>query len=156
MSRIKTATPTPLLDATTSTAEPVAQLVEVFRDDLGDVAFPDVSLTHLEEAVEVVHQRRLAVERTRAQVVAAEAELEESGRQLDALAAKALAYARVYAVGNPDLTEKLSKIGVSQAPIRRRRKSGKGDARPEGTEPIVESVPVLREESRGSHLSMVG
>lgn len=117
--------PTLLLDA-----DPAARIVEVFRQDLQGVSFPDVSTETLEAAAEAVRERAAAVEALRKRVSDAQAELAAAKAELERQAQRGLAYAKVYAHGNSELTEKLARIHAADPPKRKRRNSARAERRP--------------------------
>ncbi len=135
--KMKGPSPTPLLDSATPMPESVAHIVDVFAKELAHVEFPDVSNAILERAAQIVQERTRQVDALRSQVAAAEAELTSARCELSELAARGLAYARVYATGNAELSSKLSALNVSEAPKRKRRKSKKVDnTQPSPTLPV--------------------
>ena len=155
----KLAAPTPLLDATAPMTEPVARIVEIFREDLEGLAFPDVSLASLEHAAENVRERANQVEALRNQVNVAEAELAAARSDLESLAQRGLAYAKVYATGNADLTEKLEQIKMSEPTKKKRRKAVKVTDDTAEVAEVVEPgfcAPTTNAENKPPHLSAVG
>jgi len=86
------------------------RLIELFATQLSDVAFPGISSGSLERASEELSARQQALETAKAQVAASEAALAASRDALRRLAERALAYARIYAAEDPELTQELSAI----------------------------------------------
>jgi hypothetical protein len=155
----KLAAPTPLLDATAPMTEPVARIVEIFRADLEGLTFPDVSLASLEQAAEDVRERANQVEALRNRISVAEAELAAARSDLESLAQRGLAYAKVYATGNADLTEKLEQIKMSEPPKKRRRKAAKVTDDAAEVAEVVDPgfcAPATDAEDKPPHLSAVG
>jgi len=141
---------TPLLDVAATMPAPLERVLRRFEEALGHVAFPDVSLSTLEEAAESVRTRQAEVDELRSRIAGAEAELKSARNALARMAERGLAYARVFATGDEDLSQKLGKINVEEAPKRRRRKNVRTE---ESKQP---DVAVVEDESHSPHLSMVG
>ncbi|MBC7174548.1 MAG: hypothetical protein H5U40_19035 [Polyangiaceae bacterium] len=103
-------------------AKPLRAILDLFEETLADVRFPDVSSELLREKALAVHERAEAVMAARESLAAAEAGLAEERASLAELGGKALAYARIYAAGRPDLLERLEAIdlGGGEATARKR------------------------------------
>ena len=110
------------VDANRAVPKPIDRLIETFRGELAGVHFPDVGLDELEKAAGAVRAKATELESLRQQVVAVEVSLQEEQAALAALAARGLAYARVYAAAHPKLAASLSEIRLADAPIRKSRK----------------------------------
>lgn len=95
-------------------AEPVRELLTVFKEQLSTISFPDVSYSILEESTEKVINAASKLEEARKMVEAAEAEFSSGTEELQQKCAKALAYAKVYAEGNDALMEQLSAIQIGK------------------------------------------
>jgi hypothetical protein len=113
------------------------EAIDLYRGPLADVRFPDVDRDALDaaelellEAHRAVLAAELALERARA-------ELAERASTLVAKSQRALAYARVYAEGAPELRERVDAIAVptkrsevaqpASVPRRSRRSRKQGD-----------------------------
>jgi hypothetical protein len=91
-------------------AEPIRELLTVFKDHLSTVSFPEVSYAIIEEFAEKVTSAAAKLEESRKQVEVAEEAFGLSTEELLQKCSKALAYAKVYAEGNDELLERLSTI----------------------------------------------
>lgn len=94
----------------------IQHVLRLFRDQLGDVVFPDVSAAVLEAQVADLAVRRTAVSSAHARLREAEAELDAARHSLSLLVDRALAYARVYAAGRPELESALEALEPGRAP----------------------------------------
>ena len=90
----------------------VADLLALFSGPLQGVRFPDVDHAILSELADTVKRSADEVEQARAMLDAAEAELEERRQALLTRAQRAMAYARIYADGNPELEGELDRIAL--------------------------------------------
>src|SRR5262245_42069591 len=88
----------------------VADLLELFGKQLGGVAFPDVSAASLEQAARDLASKTQALETARTRLAKAGADLETSRANLLRQASRALAYARVFASDDAQLSEALQAI----------------------------------------------
>jgi hypothetical protein len=93
------------------------QVIELYAEALRDVRFPDLDLALLEEAREALLASQLEVERSEAQLQAARVELEAKSAALQSKAERALAYARVFALGDETLSARLSELGSRKKPL---------------------------------------
>lgn len=110
--------PAPQLDATPALA---SQVIDLYSSSLTDVRFPDLDLEDLLALQNDLHDAQLEIERLEAELAQARSELEVRSQALLTKSERALAYARVYAQGDEELTTRLSEIGRS-------KRSGTGDA----------------------------
>jgi hypothetical protein len=99
----------------------VAQLVALYRETLGDVSFPDVSLAVLESATAELHACTEALLAARAAVAEAELAVTASRTALSKLAERALAYAQIYASDDAALKAQLEAISLEDSKSRARR-----------------------------------
>ncbi len=108
------------MSAIEPSSEPIGRslraTVELFEDELADVRFPDVSALVLRERAVAVSDRAEAVEAAREALARAEAELVAERASFTALVARALAYARIYAEGHPELRERLDALAAGNGP----------------------------------------
>jgi hypothetical protein len=114
----------------------VVDVVAVFHEALAGVRFPDVDAAVLEADVRAVHDAAAAVAALEASLDVARRSLDDAHDALVHRAAKAVAYARVFAIGNDALMHRLDAIALPrprgrgaaavvplEAPKRRSRKS---------------------------------
>lgn len=106
-------------------------LLELFTEELAEVKFPDVDAGVLEEAAERVRQRAEAVAQAQAALEAARAGLYESQESLLQKGQRALAYARVFAEDDAELSAKLEAVSLPR-PVRKA-------PRPEGAAPTTDA-----------------
>lgn len=120
----------------------VVSLLQVFAQELTDVSFPDVDgatlgLASLDERANIVRRQTEELEALRARVAVARDALEGARVDLGRHAERALAYARVYAEGQPELSDRLAAIPLGRAAKtkspRRKGKRGRGKAADAGT-----------------------
>jgi hypothetical protein len=132
-------------------------LLEVFARELSGVKFPDVDAAVLKEAAERVKEKAQAVERAREALEEARRVLAEGQEALRQKGQRALAYARVYAEDDAELSAKLEAIhlarparkeeaaqGEESAPKRRGRPPRSRPSAPlfsEGAAPEPEAAP---------------
>jgi len=117
----------------------VAGLLELFGKQLGGVAFPDVSAASLEQAARDLATRTQALETARTRLAKAGSDLETSRANLLRLASRALAYARVFASDDAELSEALQAIRLeSDKPQAARGRPRKQAA---AVEPVSAAVP---------------
>jgi hypothetical protein len=105
---------TPAHDPTPALAR---QVLDLYADALHDVHFPDLDLALLEAARDALLASQLEVERREAQLQAARVELEAKSDALHTKAERALAYARVFALGDPALSARLAELGARKKPL---------------------------------------
>lgn len=111
---------------------PLRDVLAVFDDALDDVRFPDVDGAALHAATEVVHAAHAELRRLEAAADEARRRLDEAQESLLHKAQRAVAYARVYADGDPALTARLDGIALPRSrgprpatpePTRKRRRN---------------------------------
>jgi TolA-binding protein len=103
---------TPKLDPTPALAR---QVLELYAGELAQVQFPDLDLALLEAAREQVRDAQLEIERVEATLAQAQAALGDKLQQLNGKIERALAYARVFAQGDPVLAPRIAEIGRRKA-----------------------------------------
>ena len=113
-------------------------LLELFHQELQKVKFPDVDGAVLGEAAARVRGRAEEVARAQAALEAARQSLYESQEALLQKGQRALAYARVFAEDDAELSAKLDAVSLPR-PVRRA-------ARVDGA-PVAEAAPVSEENS---------
>jgi hypothetical protein len=108
------------------------QVLALFRQELEGVRFPDLDLGVLEAAEQAVLAAQAEVERIEAQLEAARIARAEQLAELETKAERALAYARVYASGDADLSGRLEELGRKKlapadadAPVKKRGRAKK-------------------------------
>ena len=109
----------------------ISEFIEVFEKHLGDIRFPDVDRDKLTELVTAVSDRAGDLSRLNAQARAAREILEKAQTDLHRTAVRGLAYARVYAEGNAELSAVLAKLALGrdrsdEAPKKRSRGRPRG------------------------------
>jgi ElaB/YqjD/DUF883 family membrane-anchored ribosome-binding protein len=104
-------------------------LLELFATDLADVRFPDVDGEVLVESAGQVREKAEAVARAQAALEAARQALQESQDVLLQKGQRALAYARVFAEENAELSGKLEGIHLPR-PVRKGTKVESAAAEP--------------------------
>lgn len=112
------------------------QVLALFREELDGVCFPALDLAILEAAEQAVLAAQLEVEKVEAQLEAARIARAEQLAELETKAERALAYARVYASGDADLSARVAELGrkklapdAADAPLKRRgrvKRNGSG------------------------------
>lgn len=112
-------------------------LLEVFSTDLSEVKFPDVDAEVLEEAAARVKAQAEAVAKAQAALEAARQVLGESQEALLQKGQRALAYARVFAEEDAELSTKLEAISLPKA--------GRKVARPDGG--VAAEAPAQNDET---------
>jgi len=103
--------PAPQLDATPALAR---QVIELYSDSLTDVRFPDLDLEDLLSLQNDLHDAQLEIERLETELAQARSELETRNQALLTKSERALAYARVYAQGDEELSARISEIDRSK------------------------------------------
>jgi hypothetical protein len=93
-------------------------LLKLFGQELAPVKFPDLDRAVLEEAAERVKEKAEAVARAQAALEAARQSLYESQEALLQKGQRALAYARIFAEDDAELSAKLDGISLPR-PVRK-------------------------------------
>lgn len=123
--------------------DPIAPLpratLELYKEALRDVRFPDLDYESLSNAAAELCAAQLEVECIEAALLTARDAVRERAELLQAQASRALSYARIYAAGNPALSQRVAEVeqlakGTVEAP----RSAGKKRARPRKTEQAAE------------------
>lgn len=119
----------------------IAEFLTFFEDSLGALQFPDVDRESLRALADGVCERARELEALEAQARAAREALEEAHATLRRAAQRGLAYATVYADGDPELSERIAALslgkpagknsGESKSPTRTRG-GGRGRKAKEG------------------------
>lgn len=116
-----------------SKTDPIPQLarvtIELYSTLLREVRFPDLDHELLEGAAEEVRDAQQEVECIETALEQARAVVREKTAQLNAQADRGLAYARIFAAGNADLSARVGEIerlgrthaSVAEAPKKRGR-----------------------------------
>lgn len=87
-------------------------VLELFREDLRKVRFPDLDAESLASAAEELRAAQLEVECVEQALSAAREVVRERERQLNAQAARGLSYARVFASENLPLSARITQIDL--------------------------------------------
>jgi hypothetical protein len=115
---------------------PIQDLLQVFKEHLSSVMFPDVSFEILEALIKKVASNTNELQEALAKVEAVRADLELNNNELLQKAVRGLAYARIYAEGNGPLLEQLSKITIGK-PVRVQKKSPAQKPSPADEAPVI-------------------
>jgi hypothetical protein len=99
---------------------PVQTVIDLFATELTDVRFGDVDARTLAAAAEELRAAADVVASAEARLAEARSDLREREEQLLQHAQRALAYARVYAEANADLSARLDAISLPRASRRSR------------------------------------
>jgi hypothetical protein len=94
-------------------------VIDLFLGELSRVSFPDVDAAALQREVEVLRVRATEVIRAREALAVAESALAQRTAVLGELAARGLAYARIYAAAHPErpkLAQTLATLGADEPP----------------------------------------
>lgn len=113
MPRMPTVSLKPKQDPTPAFAR---QVIELYKGDLSEVRFPDLDLAVLESARDELQHSQLEVERLEADLHAARAALDAEAGSLNAKAERALAYAKIYAAADPQLSGRIAELGGKKKP----------------------------------------
>ncbi len=100
----------------------VRQLVELFGEALTEIQFPDVTHKKLTELCKEVETSASALKEAQAQVAEATIALEETQTALLKRAKQALAYAKVFAEDDVDLSDRLAEISLDERGGKRKSK----------------------------------
>ncbi len=93
----------------------IKETISLFKEDLSNVTFPDISHNVLENLIEQVRSNATELEEANAKVISAREALETSQNELIQKCIRGLAYARVYAEDRDDLLEKISRINLGKS-----------------------------------------
>jgi hypothetical protein len=128
--------PTPSASTTQHDPTPALarQVLALFRQELEGVQFPELDLDVLESAEQAMLAAQLEVERIEAQLEAARIARAEQVAELETKAERALAYARVYASGDAELSARVAELGrkkvaggaAADTPVKKRGRPKKG------------------------------
>lgn len=91
------------------------EILELYASALPEVTFPDLDLASLHVAAEQLRAAQDEVDRLESEVRDARELVSSASAALDARAERALAYARIYAEGKPELQAAVSAIRSSSA-----------------------------------------
>jgi hypothetical protein len=119
---------------------PVQSLLDLFSTDLADLRFADVDASTLAVLTASVESAAETVGAAQAALDAARTELQGRQDLLQQHAQRALAYARVYAEGDAELSARLDAIALPRAARR---------GRTDGEEPLVLSAAEAAPRKRG-------
>ncbi len=105
-------------------------VLALFRGPFADVRFPDVDRTSLESDARALLLRQAEVEALESELERARHDTREAAAVLNANAARALAYAKVFAMGQPPLEEALRSVRAGQGEATTERGLKKRRGRP--------------------------
>jgi hypothetical protein len=116
--------------------DPIAPLpraiLELYRDSLREVRFPDLDFDSLSHAAAELRAAQLEVECIEAALLTAREAVRERAEQLSVQCERALSYARIFASGNPAVGQRVAEVEAQakgQAP-EAPRAAGKKRGRP--------------------------
>ena len=112
----------------TSLPPSVSAVLELFKGPLASVRFADVDAQGLATLAADVERAALDVEAQEAKLGELRQSLAQAQESLLVLAQRALAYARVYAENNDELTEELNQITLPRAQKPRKQAAPKGSS----------------------------
>lgn len=118
--------------------DPIAPLpratLELYRDALREVRFPDLDYESLTHAAAELCAAQLEVECIEAALLTARDAVRERAERLNAQSERALSYAAIFATGNPALMQRVAEVeALSQDPVEVPRSPGKKRGRPRKT-----------------------
>jgi len=87
-------------------------ILELYRDELRQVRFPDLDHDSLVAAAEELNAAQLEVECIEAALASARELVRERARELSAQATRGLSYARIFAAGNSALSQRIAQIDL--------------------------------------------
>jgi hypothetical protein len=103
----------PSLGALSMLSSRSREILELYASALPEVAFPDLDLASLHNAADQLRAAQDEVDRLESEVRDARELVASVSASLDARAERALAYARIYAEGKPELQAAVSAIRSS-------------------------------------------
>jgi len=135
----------------------VREVIDLYREEaFAQVRFPDVDCEMLEAAQRALLETQRELERCEAQLAAAREALVAQLESIESKAERALAYARVFATGDPELTARLAELGRKKPPAVGERAPPRRRGRPklnaEGAELFAEPAepPPAADSGEGS------
>ncbi len=120
--------------------DPVKEVIALFNTELESVTFPELNADILNNFAELVKTKALELQELQVKVLNAKEALEASQNELLQKTTRALAYAKVYAEGKQELSEKLSAINLSGKSSVPRKKSSKYDLDSSESEIVIKKV----------------
>jgi hypothetical protein len=134
--------------------DPIAPLpratLELYRDALREVRFPDLDFESLSHAAAELCAAQLEVECIEAALLSAREAVRERAEQLSAQSERALSYAAIFATGKPELMQRVAEIeALASGGVATPRSAGKKRGRPRkesaGAELFTSDVESTRE-----------
>ncbi len=119
---------------------PLRAALELFEDALSEVRFPDVSAELLRSKAAAVAARADALRAAHEALADAEAALAAERAGLAELAGKALAYARIYAEGRPEIAQRLAAVELTEVGSDAKRR-GRPRKRASGETGAMDALP---------------
>jgi hypothetical protein len=115
--------------------DPIAPLpratLELYRESLREVRFPDLDFDSLSHTAAELCEAQLEVECIEAALLTARDAVRERAEQLSAQAERALSYARIFAAGNPALSQRVAAVeAMAKGGVEAPRTPGKKRGRP--------------------------
>jgi hypothetical protein len=115
--------------------DPIAPLpratLELYRDSLREVRFPDLDFDSLSHTAAELCAAQLEVECIEAALLSARDAVRERAELLNSQSERALSYARIFAVGNPALSQRVAEVeALAKGGVEAPRAPGKKRGRP--------------------------
>lgn len=101
---------------------PIVLLAELFQQELAEVTFPGVDRELVDAAVRGQAEARARVDAAEAACADARAELERAQASVQALTQRALAYLKIYAAEDAELSRKLEALAPKPRAAKRGRR----------------------------------
>jgi len=115
-------------------------VLELFRGPFAEVRFPDVDRARLEADARALLVCQAGVEALERKIERARQDTREAAALLSVTAGRALAYAKVFAMGQPHFEEALGMVRAGQADTSVERGTKKRRGRP--ASPLSEQLPI--------------
>lgn len=125
-------------------SEATTQLLDLYRGPLRDVRFPDADEGRLKASIESMQSAQEALTHAELAVDAARSALRDQQHMLTQLTERALAYARIYAAGRPELQAALGTVvpsAIGEKPARRGPGRPRKGASPASGTGVLPNVP---------------
>ena len=129
---------------------PLQEVLALFSTELNEVCFPDVDAGTLQELAESVRARAADVARARAVLEETRAALIEAQGELEQRAQRAVGYAKVFALGNGELENKLAALQLGRGRGRKGTKPTKAKANAPAAAPGADAEPKPRKKKRNA------
>lgn len=91
---------------------PILEFYELFKQKLSEVSFPDISLEVFEKLINDVHAKMNELQEANSRLLTAQEEVETAQNELLQKSIRGLAYAKIFAEDQEELSDQLSKINL--------------------------------------------